>query len=127
MFVLFPILFFVFFELKMCIRDRAKAMFSKPIFKQCVRSNGKLWAIFTAVACAMLYFMMSSFDAGAFSSIASATEGTRFENLASNFGSFLGLMETFYRMLPILLGMVYAILATSNLIVSEVDLSLIHI
>ena len=96
-------------------------MFSKPIFKQCVRSNGKLWAIFTAVACAMLYFMMSSFDAGAFSSIASATEGTRFENLASNFGSFLGLMETFYRMLPILLGMVYAILATSNLIVSEVD------
>lgn len=96
-------------------------MFSKPIFKQCVRSNGKLWGIFTLVSCFMMYFIMWSFDASAFSNIASAATGTKFEGVVANFSSFLGSLESYYVMLAVLLGMVYVIIASSNLIVSEVD------
>lgn len=82
-------------------------MLSKSVFKQCVRSNGKLWIVFTLIACLMQFFIMSSYDAAAFSSISSATSGTILEGIASNFNSFLGTLEYFYTMVAILLPMVY--------------------
>lgn len=96
-------------------------MFNKSIFKQCVRSNGKLWAVFTFISCFMLYFIMSSYDASAFSNLSSAATGTRFESLASSIGSFLGTLETFYTLIAVLLAMVYTIITASSLIVNEVD------
>ena len=96
-------------------------MFSKSIFKQCVRSNGRLWLVFTFISCFMLYFSMSSFDASAFASLSSAAEGTNFEGLASNLSSFLGNLETYYSMVAVLLAMVYTIITASSLIVGEVD------
>ncbi|MGL6197974.1 MAG: ABC transporter permease subunit [Lachnospiraceae bacterium] len=96
-------------------------MFSKPIFKQCLRSNGKLWLIFTFVCCLIMVLFMWSYDASAFSTMAGAAEGTKFESMASSMTSFLGSLESFYKMVCILLGMVYVIITSSNLIVSEVD------
>ncbi len=96
-------------------------MFHKSVFKQCVRSNGMLWIVFTLIACLMQFFIMASYDAAAFSSISSAASGTILESFTSNLNSFLGTLEYFYTMVAILLPMVYTILSSTNLIVGEVD------
>lgn len=96
-------------------------MFSKPIFKQCIRSHGKVWAMFTFVMCLILSICMWSFDAGAFGAVADAVEGTAFADAAKNFTSFLGSMESYYKMVAVLLGMVYVIITSTNLVVDEVD------
>lgn len=96
-------------------------MLNKSIFKQCIRSNGKLWLVFTIISCFMLYFIMASFDASAFASLSTAMEGTNLEGIASNLGSFMGTMETFYTIVAVMLAMVYTIITASSLIVGEVD------
>lgn len=96
-------------------------MFSKPIFKQCIRSHGKIWAIFTFVMCLILSICTWSFDAGAFGAVANAVEGTAFADAAKNFTSFLGSLESYYKMIAVLLGMVYVIITSTNLVVDEVD------
>lgn len=96
-------------------------MFSKPIFKQCIRSHGKIWGMFTFVMCLILSICTWSFDAGAFGAVASAVEGTAFADAAKNFTSFLGSLESYYKMIAVLLGMVYVIITSTNLVVDEVD------
>ena len=96
-------------------------MFSKPIFKQCIRSHGKIWAMFTFVMCLILSICSWSFDAGAFGAGANAVEGTAFADAAKNFTSYLGSLESYYKMIAVLLGMVYVIITSTNLIVDEVD------
>lgn len=96
-------------------------MFSKPIFKQCIRSHGKIWAIFTFVMCLILTICTWSFDPGAFGAVADAVQGTAFADAAKNFTSFLGSLESYYKMIAVLLGMVYVIITSTNLVVDEVD------
>lgn len=96
-------------------------MFNKSVFKQCIRSSGKMWLVFTFVACLVLTLFTFSYDASAFSNLASAAEGTNFEGIASGMGSLLGSLETYYTVICVLLCMVYVIITSSNLIVSEVD------
>lgn len=96
-------------------------MFSKPIFKQCIRSHGKIWAMFTLVMCLILTICTWSFDPGAFGAVADAVQGTAFADAAKNFTSFLGSLETYYKMIAVLLGMVYVIITSTNLVVDEVD------
>lgn len=96
-------------------------MFSKPIFKQCLRSHGKTWAMFTFIMCLILTICTWSFDPGAFGAVADAVEGTAFADAAQNFTSFLGSLESYYKMVAVLLGMVYVIITSTNLIVDEVD------
>ena len=96
-------------------------MFSKPIFKQSVRSNWKLWLIITLVGSVMLTIFTMSFDPEVFSNFASAAEGTRFSSVLSSITTLLGTMEIFYKMLAILLGIVYVLFTANSLVVSEVD------
>lgn len=96
-------------------------MFSKPIFNQCIRSHGKIWAMFTFVMCLILTICTWSFDPGAFGAVADAVKGTAFADAAKNFTSFLGSLETYYKMIAVLLGMVYVIITSTNLVVDEVD------
>lgn len=96
-------------------------MFNKPIFKQCIRSHGKIWAMFTFVMCLILSICSWSFDAGAFGAVANAVEGTAFADAAKNFTSFLGSLDSYYKMVAVLLGMVYVIITSTNLVVDEVD------
>ena len=84
-------------------------MFSKPIFKQSVRSNGLLWLVITLVACALLSNFIIRFDPEDFNALSSAAEGTSFGSVLSGFDSILGTLETFYKMIAILLGLVYII------------------
>ncbi|WP_313469117.1 ABC transporter permease subunit [Carnobacterium sp.] len=96
-------------------------MFSKPIFKQSVRTNGILWLVITLVASALLSNFIIRFDPEDFSALSVAAEGTQFGAIFSGFGTILGTLETFYKMVAILLGLVYIIFSANNLVVNEVD------
>ena len=96
-------------------------MFSKPIFKQSVRSNGALWLVITLVASALFSNFIIRFDPADFGALSSAAEGTAFGSVLSGFGTILGTLETFYKMIAIMLGLVYIIFSANNLVVNEVD------
>ena len=77
--------------------------------------------MFTFVMCLILTICTWSFDPGAFGAVADAVKGTAFADAAKNFTSFLGSLETYYKMIAVLLGMVYVIITSTNLVVDEVD------
>lgn len=96
-------------------------MFSKPIFKQSVKTNWKLWAIITIVASVILSGFIIGYDAAGYASIAAAAEGTAFSSLLSSMDSLLGNLENFYNLIALILGIVYVVFTANNLVVSEVD------
>lgn len=96
-------------------------MLSKPIFKQSIQANWKLWAIITFVAAMILSAFVVTFDAEGFAAIASAAEGTRFSNVLSTMTSLLGSLENFYKLIAVILGIVYVVFTANNLVVNEVD------
>lgn len=96
-------------------------MFSVKIFKQCLRGNVRIWAVITLVMCLISGFFITMFDPKEFGAIAAATTGSSMGGLYSNMSSILGTVQTAFRMMVTLLGTVWALLATSNLVVSEVD------
>ncbi|MGO1819182.1 MAG: ABC transporter permease subunit, partial [Senegalia sp. (in: firmicutes)] len=96
-------------------------MFSKPIFKQSIQSNWKLWVIITIVASVILSGFIINYDAKGYASIASAAEGTAFSNLLSSMTSLLGSLENFYKLIAVILGIVYVVFTANNLVVNEVD------
>lgn len=96
-------------------------MFSKPIFKQSIQANWKLWVIITLVAAMILSAFIVTFDAEGFAAIASAAEGTRFSNVLSTMTSLLGSLENFYKLIAVILGIVYVVFTANNLVVNEVD------
>lgn len=96
-------------------------MFSKPIFKQSVKTNWKLWIIITIVASIILSGFILGYDAAGYASIASAAEGTAFSSLLSSMDSLLGNLENFYKLIALILGIVYVVFTANNLVVNEVD------
>lgn len=96
-------------------------MFAKPIFKQSIQANWKLWVIITFVASLILSAFVVTFDAEGFAAIASAAEGTRFSNVLSTMTSLLGSLENFYKLIAVILGIVYVVFTANNLVVNEVD------
>lgn len=96
-------------------------MFSKPIFKQSIQANWKLWVIITLVASIILSVFIINYDAAGYASIATAAEGTAFSNILSSMTSLLGSLENFYKLIAVILGIVYAVFTANNLVVNEVD------
>lgn len=96
-------------------------MISKPIFKQSLRSNWKLWLIITIVASIIISGFIISYDAAGYASIAEAAEGTAFSNILSTLTSLLGSLENFYKLIAVILGIVYVVFTANNLVVNEVD------
>lgn len=96
-------------------------MISKPIFKQSVQANWKLWVIITTVASIILSGFIISYDAAGYASIAAAAEGTAFSNILSSMTSLLGSLENFYKLIAVILGIVYVVFTANNLVVNEVD------
>ncbi len=96
-------------------------MFSKPIFKQSIQSNWKLWVIITIVASVILSGFIINYDAEGYASIAAAAEGTAFSNFLSSMTSVLGSLENFYKLIAVILGIVYVVFTANNLVVNEVD------
>lgn len=96
-------------------------MFSKPIFKQSIQANWKLWVIITAVASFILSGFIIRYDPSSYASIAAAAEGTAFASVLSSLTSLLGSLENFYRLIAVILGIVYVVFTANNLVVNEVD------
>ncbi|WP_413527437.1 ABC transporter permease subunit [Marinilactibacillus psychrotolerans] len=96
-------------------------MFSKPILKQSIQANWKLWVIITLVASAILSVFIINYDAAGYASIATAAEGTAFSNILSSMTSLLGSLENFYKLIAVILGIVYVVFTANNLVVNEVD------
>lgn len=96
-------------------------MFSKPIFKQSIKTNWKLWAIVTIVASVILSGFIIGYDAEGYATIAAAAEGTAFSSLLSSMDSLLGNLENFYKLIALILGIVYVVFTANNLVVNEVD------
>ena len=96
-------------------------MLSKPIFKQSLQSNWKLWLIITIVASMIISGFRISYDAAGYASIAEAAEGTAFSNILSTLTSLLGSLENFYKLIAVILGIVYVVFTANNLVVNEVD------
>lgn len=96
-------------------------MFSKPIFKQSIQANWKLWVIITLVASFILSGFIINYDAAGYASIAAAAEGTAFSNILSTLTSLLGSLENFYKLIAVILGIVYVVFTANNLVVNEVD------
>ena len=96
-------------------------MLSKPILKQSIQANWKLWLIITIVASTILSGFIISYDAAGYASIAEAAEGTAFSNILSTLTSLLGSLENFYKLIAVILGIVYVVFTANNLVVNEVD------
>ncbi|HHX11464.1 MAG TPA: ABC transporter permease [Clostridiales bacterium] len=96
-------------------------MISKPIFKQSFKANWRLWVIITTVASIILSGFIISYDAAGYASIAAAAEGTAFSSILSSMTSILGSLENFYKLIAVILGIVYVVFTANNLVVNEVD------
>ncbi|MDN6112919.1 MAG: ABC transporter permease, partial [Tetragenococcus halophilus] len=96
-------------------------MFSKSIFKQSVRSNGPLWLVITIVLSLLITIFIVSFDADDIGQIVSAAEDTSFGDQVSDLGTLMGTLEMFFKMVAILLGLIYGVFCANNLVVSEID------
>ena len=96
-------------------------MLSKPIFKQSLQSNWKLWLIITIVASMIISGFIISYDAAGYASIAEAAKGTAFSSILSTLTSLLGSLENFYKLIGVILGIVYVVFTANNLVVNEVD------
>jgi ABC-2 type transport system permease protein len=106
---------------------REKTMFNKTIFKQTLKSNYKLWLIFTATLCAMSILIISRFDPIKINSMVDMIIGAFGDTLGEAL-SGLGpitlnnmLSGTFYGMLAIVLPVIFVVLTANGLIAAQVD------
>jgi len=101
-------------------------MFSKTIFKQTLKQNWKLWAIFTALTAAMGAIIIVVFDPRMMQQMMDIfAEMPGMERMGEMVGesfSFLGMIgETFYGMQGLILPLVFVIMTANSLIASQVD------
>ena len=107
-------------------------MFSKPIFKQTLKSNWKLWLIFTGILCGMSALMIMIYNPAIMNNIKSMAEnlignagssiGDRFKPMLDNMTSLLGTISgSFYGNLALILPLIYIIITANGLIASQVD------
>lgn len=102
-------------------------MFSRTIFKQTLKSNYKLWVIFTAVMALMSAIVIAVYDSKMITSIMDMVKdmpgianmvGDRIGGMTSLLG-MLG--ESFYTMQGIILTLIFVIMTANSLVASQVD------
>lgn len=96
-------------------------MFSTTIFRQTVRSNFKLWIIFTIIMSALNAVLIAVFDPSTINSMSEMVKGTPLESLLQS-TTFLGMLtQTFYSLHGVILPLVFIIMTANSLIASQVD------
>ncbi|WP_405080752.1 ABC transporter permease subunit [Paenibacillus chitinolyticus] len=96
-------------------------MLSKPIFKQTLKANFKLWLIFTLIMTVFHMVLIAVFDPKTLSDMSGMVKDTPLANLLGE-ASFLGMLaKTFYGIQGILLPVVFIIMTANSLIASQVD------
>lgn len=102
-------------------------MFSKTIFKQTLKSNYKLWAIFTAIMSLMSAIVIAVYDPKMIKGIMDMVKdmpgiadmmGDRMKGVTSLLG-MLG--ESFYSLQGIILSLIFVIMTANTLVASQVD------
>lgn len=102
-------------------------MFSKTIFKQTLRSNYKLWAIFTAIMAAMSALVIAVYDPKMIQGMMDMVKdmpgmadmmGDRMGGMTSLLG-MLG--QSFYGMQGVILSLIFVIMTANTLVASQVD------
>lgn len=101
-------------------------MFSKTIFKQTLKSNYKLWLLFTVIMCALSGMIMAVYDPQTISSLMGSLEGTALGEMAGgmmgNMTTLLGMLgNSFYSMIGVMLSIVYIIITANSLVAAQVD------
>jgi ABC-2 type transport system permease protein len=101
-------------------------VFSKPIFRQSLRSSYVLWLCCTVVLTAMLSLMAAFHNPGELSIFLEAIEDTPMMAEAGEqldlFSSLLGIItQTVYGFSGLMIAMVYVVVTANSLVASEVD------
>jgi ABC-2 type transport system permease protein len=109
-------------------------MFSKAIFKQTLKSNIKLWAIFTTILSVFLFITIATFDPKMIQNLMDMM-GDVMGDMSERFGSMMGensmfanigtlvgsLSSQFYGMLATILPMIYILITANSLVAAKVD------
>lgn len=96
-------------------------MFSKTIFKQTLKSNFKLWLIFTLIMSVLNAVLIAVFEPSTISGMADMVKGTPLEHMLQN-TSFLGMLaQTFFSLHGVILSLVFVIMTANSLVASQVD------
>lgn len=101
-------------------------MFSKPIFKQTLKANYKLWLVFTAIMCVLSAVIIAVFDPKMISSMMDMMKDSPIADMMgdqiSGMTSVLGVLSSsFYSMQGIILPLIFIIMTANSLIASQVD------
>ena len=102
-------------------------MISLPILKQTLKSNYKLWLIFTALLCVLGSVMIAVYDPQTMNSMIKMMKdmpgAERFnDERLSGLTTLLGMLGSqFYQMLGVILPMIFIIITANSLIASQVD------
>lgn len=96
-------------------------MFNKTIFKQTLKSNFKLWLIFTLIMTVLNAVLIAVFEPSTISGMESMIKDTPLENMFQN-TTFLGMLsQTFFTLHGVILPLVFVIMTANSLVASQVD------
>lgn len=101
-------------------------MFSKPILKQTLKANYKLWLVFTLIMCALSAVIIAVFDQQMISSMLDMLQDTALSDMIDSemtgMTSVLGMLsQSFYSMQGIIMMLIFVIMTANSLIASQVD------
>lgn len=97
------------------------AVFSKIYFKQTVKSNFKLWLIFTVILCALICIVLSVFDAVTLAQLGSSSANLPINPLG-DISTLINLMANqYFGMFCLIFPMIYTIITGNKLIAGQVD------
>lgn len=96
-------------------------MFSKPIFKQTLKSNLKLWIVFTLIMTVFHVVLIAVFNPSTLTDMSGMVKDTPLAGLLGD-ATFLGMLsKTFYGIQGVLIPIVFIIMTANSLIASQVD------
>jgi ABC-2 type transport system permease protein len=96
-------------------------MLSKPIFKQTLKANLKLWLIFTLIMTVFHVVLIAVFNPSTISDMSGLVKDTPLASLLGE-ATFLGMLSnTFYGIQGVLLPVVFIIMTANSLVASQVD------
>jgi ABC-2 type transport system permease protein len=97
-------------------------LISKPLLKQTIRSNYKLFLIFTLVLCLYLTMVISFFTPATLEDFGGIMEGTPFGAVFGDMNSLLGFIDNaYFGIIAIIFPMIYSIIVGNKLIADLVD------
>lgn len=96
-------------------------MLNKTIFKQTLKANFKLWALFTVVTSIIFAVMIAVFKPTTIAGMTDMIKDTPLADMLKNTTVLGMLSSTFYSMHGVLLPVIFIIMTANSLIASQID------